>query len=121
VLEDRPGLDEYRAASTENDTPKWLRYVGGVVYVCRMERNTMNNNNTYGNFVYSVLESVVGNAKEYFVSESTVATVWAECHANDELNRLAGKYLVADSASAPRYYEELRSAIIVKFRLAGLA
>lgn len=78
--------------------------------------------NTYGNFIFSVVESVVGgSAKDYFVSESTVATVWAECHANDELNRLAGKYLVASSESAPRYYDELRSAVISKFRLAGLA
>jgi hypothetical protein len=85
-----------------------------------MERNTMNTN-TNGQFIFSVLESIVGSAKDYFVSESTVAMVWAECHANDELNRRAMKYLVSTSESAPRYYEELRQEIISKFRLAGLA
>lgn len=79
------------------------------------------NTNTNGNFIFSVLESIVGNAKDYFVSESTVATVWAECHANDELNRRAMKYLLASSESAPRYYDELRQEIIAKFRLTGMA
>jgi hypothetical protein len=108
------------AAARKIRHAEWLRNVGGVVYVCLMERNTMNTN-TNGQFIFSVLESIVGSAKDYFVSESTVAMVWAECHASDELNRRAMKYLVSSSESAPRYYDELRQEIITKFRLTGLA
>jgi hypothetical protein len=79
-----------------------------------MERNTMNKN-TNGDFIFAVLESIVGSAKEYFVSESTVAMVWAECHKNENLITLAGMYLVGSSDRAERNLQKLQDELRLIF------
>jgi len=66
-------------------------------------------------FAFDVVSNLVGGAKEYWVSEHTVAMVWAECHNNETLKRLAGMYLVGSSERAELNLANLKAELVSVF------
>jgi hypothetical protein len=66
-------------------------------------------------FAFDVVSNLVGGAMEYWVSEHTVAMVWAECHNNDTIKRLAGMYLIGSSERAELNLANLKAELVSVF------
>jgi hypothetical protein len=69
----------------------------------------------YSGFAFEELGRMVGGHKDYFVSEQTIAMVWAECHKNENLITLAGMYLVGSSDRAERNLQKLQDELRLIF------
>lgn len=72
-------------------------------------------------FAFEVVDKMVGGAMAYWVSERTVAMVWAECYNNDTIKRLAGMYLIGSSERAEVNLANLKAELISVFGLEGVA
>jgi hypothetical protein len=64
---------------------------------------------------FDVVSKMVGGAMKYWVSERTVAMVWAECHNNETLKQLAGMYLVGSSERAEGNLAKLKAELVSVF------
>jgi hypothetical protein len=68
-----------------------------------------------GEFAFEVVDKMVGGAVAYWVSERTVAMVWAECQNNDNIKRLAGMYLIGSSERAEGNLARLKAELVAVF------
>ena len=66
-------------------------------------------------FAFEVVSKMVGGAMEYWVSERTVAMVWAECYNNETIKQLAGMYLVGSSERAEGNLAKLKAELVSVF------
>ena len=77
----------------------------------------MATNEKDGQFVFSVLNSIVGDAEKYFGSTGTTAMVYAECLRNEELQSMARMYLYSGSEFAEALMTNLKAKLISTFGL----
>lgn len=68
-----------------------------------------------GDFAFEIVDKMVGGAVAYWVSERTVAMVWAECQSNENIKRLAGMYLVGSSERAEGNLAKLKAELVSVF------
>jgi hypothetical protein len=67
--------------------------------------------NTTGDFIFSVLDKMVGGAREYFVSTQTVGAIMVECDTNEKLQHLALMYFAGSSERAEKNLANLRAEL----------
>lgn len=78
--------------------------------------------NKFGEVAFETVTAMVGgDAKAYWVSEMTVAMVWAECQKNETIKTLALRYLAGDFQFADKNLANLKAELAKTFGLAEVA